>query len=119
MNNFLLWSSESWVSYYSSGLTGRSPRLITAPAAAVAAPVALPPPAGDAYYAAGHNAVPATAYIPQEAQPAYQPGPETPPQFPENPPQYSEPTIDFESCNCKFGKLGKKNSDHTFVKDFV
>jgi hypothetical protein len=101
---FILSSNFLCCAPNSSGLTGRSPRLISAPAT-------------DLYY---NSPVALAAYSPQETPPppvvqypAVQPV-RYPPE-PAYPPPLSVETvseggglnINFDSCNCKFGKLGK------------
>ncbi len=79
----------------SNGLSGRSPRLITAPAV-------LPSGAGDNY--ASQSSSPVYSVHETVVQPAvqYPAAPAYPP-----PPLENVPDINFDSCNCKFGKLGK------------
>jgi hypothetical protein len=99
---FILSSNFLCCAPYSSGLTGRSPRLISAPAT-------------DLYYA---SPAAQAAYSPQETpsppavqypavqryppEPAYPPTPSV-----ETVPEGGGLNINFDSCNCKFGKLGK------------
>jgi hypothetical protein len=101
---FILSSNFLCCALYSSGLTGRSPRLISAPAT-------------DLYYA-GPGAL--AAYSPQETPPppAVQYPAVQPVRYPPEPAYAPLPSVEyvseggglninFDSCNCKFGKLGK------------
>jgi hypothetical protein len=99
---FILSSNFLCCAPYSSGLTGRSPRLISAPAT-------------DLYYASPGALA---AYSPQETPPPpavqypavqrYPPEPAYPPPLSvETVPEGGGLNINFDSCNCKFGKLGK------------